>query len=271
MDRVETTSRVENHAEAAHIFRVIKSKGGVCMKLPKSSLLFCCFSLSVLFTGGGTMPVLSVVSVRQASQGTDKFMYADFETTKENRPVSNRGGLVQLFSYQENAANPSRFKGAQKGDANAPDVVRLSKDDPNKAITFDYELRMPNQWAGVTVEVHGQPDKDGKPVADDMSGYKYLTLQLYVTGVTSVTVEFISKGQGIKIDSGSPQMSFKVSKGFNTYKVALNSLTQPSYVETRVKPIDLLKKLTQVNISVTCNQCVPTSGTVVIDNLIFQK
>ena len=178
---------------------------------------------------------------------------------------------MQLFSYQENATNPSRFKGSTTGDPNAPDVVRLSKDDPNKAIAFDYELRMPNQWAGVTVEVHGQPDKDGKPVADDVSGYKYLTLQLYVTGVTSVTVEFISKGQGIKIESGSPQMSFKVSKGFNIYKVALDSLTQPPYVETRVKPKDLLKKLTQVNISVTCNQCVPTSGTVVIDNLIFQN
>lgn len=241
------------------------------MKLLELSLLLCCFSLSSQFTGGTTTPVLAAVSVREAAQGTDKFTYADFETIKENRPVSSRGGLVQLFSYQENAANPSRFKGTKTGDPNAPDVVRLSKDDPNKAITFDYELRMPNQWAGVTVEVHGQPDKDGKPVADDMSGYKYLTLQLYVTGVTQVTVEFISKGQGIKIDSGSPQMSFKVSKGFNTYKVTLDSLSQPSYVETRVKPKDLLKKLTQVTISVACNQCVPTSGTVVIDNLIFQN
>ena len=240
------------------------------MKLLELSLLFYCFSVSALFTGVTTTPV-SAVSVREAAQGTDKFIYADFETTKDNRPVSNRGGLVQLFSYQENAANPSRFKGAKTGDANAPEVVRLSKDDPNKAIAFDYELRMPNQWSGVTVEVHGQPDKDGKPVADDMSGYKYLTLQLYVTGVTSVTVEFISKGQGIKIDGASPQMSFKVSKGFNTYKVALDSLTQPAYVETRVKPKDLLKKLTQVNISVACNQCVPASGTVVIDNLIFQN
>lgn len=241
------------------------------MKLSKSSsLLFCLFSPLALFTGGTTTPVLSAGSVREAAQGTDNFIYADFETTKDNRPVSNRGGLVQLFNYQESAANPSLFKGS-KVDPNAPDVVRLSKDDPNKAITFDYELRPPNQWAGVTVEVHGQPDQDGKPVADDVSGYKYLTVQLYVTGVTSVTVEFISKGQGIRIDGGSPQMSFKVSKGFNTYRVPLNSLTQPPYVETRVTPKDLLKKLTQVNISVACNQCVPISGTVVIDNLIFQK
>lgn len=242
------------------------------MKLPKSSLLLCCLFLPLaLFTGGTTTPVLSPNFVREAAQGTDKFIYADFETIKENRPVSNRGGLVQLFGYQENAANPSHFKGAQKGEANAPDVVRLSKDDPNKAITFDYEFRPPNQWAGVTVEVHGQPDEDGKPVADDVTGYKYLTVQLYVTGVTSVTVEFISKGHGIRIDSGSPQMSFKVSKGFNTYRVALDSLTQPRYAEPRVNPKDVLNKLTQVNISVSCNQCVPTTGTVVVDNLIFQK
>jgi len=240
------------------------------MKVLALSLLFYCFSLSALFTGETTTPV-SAVSVREPAQGADKFIYADFETTKENRPVSNRGGLVQLFGYQENQINPSRFKGSKTGEQNAPEVVRLSKDDPNKAIAFDYELRPPNQWAGVTVEVHGQPDKDGKPVPDDMSGYKYMTLQLYVTGVTQVTVEFISKGQGIKIDSGSPQMSFKVSKGFNTYKVALDSLSQPSYVETRVKPKDLLKKLTQVTVSVACNQCVPTSGTVVVDNLIFQN
>jgi hypothetical protein len=241
------------------------------MKLPALASLFFCFSLSALFTGGATTPVLSAALVPEAAQATDKFIYADFETTKDNRPVSSRAGLVQLFGYQENQINPSRFKGSKTGEQNAPEVVRLSKDDPNRAITFDYELRPPNQWAGVTVEVHGQPDKDGKPVPDDMSGYKYMTLQLYVTGVTQVTVEFISKGQGIKIDSGSPQMSFKVSKGFNTYKVALDSLTQPSYVETRVKPKDLLKKLTQVTVSVACNQCVPTSGTVVLDNLIFQN
>jgi len=239
------------------------------MKLPALSLLFACFSISALFPGGSTTPVLSAALVQGAAQGADKFVYADFETTKDNRPVSNRGGLVQLFGYQENQVNPSRFKGSKTGDQNAPEIVRLSNDNPNKAITFDYELRPPNQWAGVTVEVHGQPDKDGKPVPDDMSRYKYMTVQLYVTGVTQVTVEFISKGQGIKIESGSPQMSFKVSKGFNTYKVALDSLTQPSYVETRVSGKDLLKKLTQVTISVGCNQCVPTSGTVVVDNIIF--
>jgi hypothetical protein len=229
------------------------------MKLLKTLLPLCCFALSALCLS------------KAAPQESDKLVYADFETVQDNRPVSNRGGRVQLFGYQESAANPSRFKGAKTGDQNAPELVRLSKDSPNRAIAFDYELFPPNQYAGVTVEVHGLPDKDGKPVADDVSGYKFMTLQLYVTGAQSVTVEFISKGQGISIPSGSPQMSFKVSKGFNTYKVPLGSLGQPSYVETRVKPKDLLKKLTQVNISVACNECSPTSGTVVVDNLIFQN
>ena len=230
------------------------------MKLIKVLLPLACFAACLCPT-----------MVTSARQGSDKLVYADFETVQDNRPVSNRGGRVQLFGYQESAANPSRFKGAKTGDANAPELVRLSKDDPNRAIAFEYELFPPNQWAGVTVEVHGLPDKDGNTVADDVSGYKYMTLQLYVTGVQSVTVEFISRGHGISISSGSPQMSFKVSKGFNTYKVALNSLTQPSYAEPRVNPKDLLKKLTQVNISVACNQCPPTSGTVVVDNLVFQN
>ena len=240
------------------------------MRLQKLSQLFCCVVLATLFIAGATLTCLSAVFV-PATQGTDRLVYADFETIKENRPVSSRGGLVQLFSYQENAASPARFIVGKSSERNVPEVVRLSKDDPNKAITFDYELRIPNQWAGVTVEVHGQPDKDGKPVADDVSSYKYLTLQLYVTGVTSVTVEFLSKGQGIGIESGGPQMSFRVTKGFNTYRVPLDSLAQPSYVETRVKPKDLLKKLTHVNISVACNQCVPATGTVVVDNLVFQN
>jgi hypothetical protein len=236
----------------------IKSKGGGCMKLLKILLPL----LLLVFAGGTTR-------VMEAAQEGDKLVYADFETVKDNRPVSNRGGVVQLNAYQERASIPSRFKGA--GDTNAPELVRLKKDDPNRAIAFDFEFQPPNQWAGVGAEIHGLPDKDGKPVADDVSGYKYLSLQLYATGVTSVMVEFISRGQGISIESGSPQKIFKVTPGFNTYRVPLNSLSQPSYVEVRVNPKDLLKKLTAVNVAVSCSQCLPTKGTVVIDNLVFEK
>lgn len=233
------------------------------MKLLKILLPLCFFALSVMFAGAS----LSQTPATVAAQEGDKLVYADFETVKDNRPVSSRGGAIQINAYQERV--PSHFKGA--GDTNAPELVRLKKDDPNRAIAFDYEFQSPNQWAGVGVEIHGLPDKDGKPVADDVSGYKFLSLQVYATGVTTVMVEFISRGQGFSIDSGSPQKIFKVSPGLNTYRVPLNGLNQPSYVEVRVNPKDLLKKLTAVNVAVSCSQCVPTKGTVVIDNLVFEK
>ena len=44
------------------------------------------------------------------SAAPDKLVYADFEAAKDNRPVSSRGGPVQLFSYHE--STPCRFKGA---------------------------------------------------------------------------------------------------------------------------------------------------------------
>jgi len=205
-----------------------------------------------------------------ATQGGDKLVYADFETVADNRPMSNRGGYVQLYKYEESPSGLVRYKGAGT-DSSAPDLVRLSKDSPNRAIAFDYELRGPNRWAGVGVEVHGLPDKDGKPAADDVSGFKFLTLQLYVTGVTDATVEFVSKGQGVIYQDGGPQMTFKVSKGINTYRVPLNNVNQPSYIEGKVNPKDVLKKLTCVNIFVSCGPCNLITGTVVVDNLVFQN
>jgi hypothetical protein len=212
----------------------------------------------------------SVGASATAVQETAKLVYADFETAKDNRPVSARGGFIQLFAYQESPSSPSRFKGASAG-SDAPELVRLSKDDPSRAMTFEYQLQSPNQYAGVGVEVHGQADKDGKPVADDVSTYKFLSLQLYVTGVTSVTMEFVSKGQGIEMNSGYPSATFKVSPGFNTYRVPLDSIRQPSWAEVKVKGKDVLKKLTSVKVIVTCNQCILTKGNVVIDNMVFQN
>jgi len=39
----------------------------------------------------------------------------------------------------------------------------------HRAAAFDYEMRIPNEWEGVSLEVFGQPEKDGKLVADDVS------------------------------------------------------------------------------------------------------
>ena len=200
------------------------------MRLLKRVLLGCL--LVDLLVGCWLAPGSSEAS---AFQEGDKLVYADFETAKDNQPVSNRGGAIRLYGYQESPSSPSHFKGSS-AHPDEPELVRLNKDDPNRAAAFDFELQPPNQYAGAGLEVYGLPEKEGKPGADDVTHFKYLTLQLYVTGVQSVTVEFITRGQGLTVEQG-PQMTFKVNKGFNTYRVPLDSIAQPSWVENKINQI----------------------------------
>lgn len=237
------------------------------MKLNSLPQLFCSAALAMLTIGAPSTNAARWL----APQAPEKLVYADFETPKDKHPISNRGGLVQLFAYQERPTLPSRYKGQDGTNPPMPSLAHLNKDDPNFAIAFDYELQGTNEYAGAGVQVHGQAEKDGKAVADDVSGYKFLTFQLFLTGVTSINVEFISHGQGIEMSGGYPQMSFKVSQGFNTYRVPLNSLKQPAWAETKVNTKDVLKKLTSINLVASCNQCTPVKGTMVLDNLVFQN
>jgi hypothetical protein len=243
------------------------------MKFAQTLFSLCCFSLLAALAGvADQAPGHSATFFPHAvAQDADKLVYADFQTMKGNRPVSNRGGLVQLFAYQERSTLPSHFKGLKGANPSAPELVSLKKDDPNRAIAFDYELQSPNDYAGVGVEIHAQEDKDGQPTALDLSGYKYLVLQLYVTGVPSVRIEFITRGHGINISSGPVQANFKVKQGLNTYQIPLKSLTQPPWAEVRVSPKEVLQKLTSVNVVACCDKCTPVKGTVVIDDLIFQN
>jgi hypothetical protein len=206
-----------------------------------------------------------------SAQTPDTLVYADFETVQDNRPVSSRGGFIQLVSYQENDLQKSTYKGIEGMSPGAPEWVRIKKDDPNHAIKFDFALKAPNQYAGVGVEIHGQPDKDGKTVADDVTGYKQLSLQVYATGATRLRVETMSRGQGVDLQAGYPQKEFKVQPGLNTYKVPLKTLQQPSWVEIRLDPKEILKRLTAVGITVLCEACTPTEGMVIVDNVAFEK
>ncbi len=237
------------------------------MKRATTSLAFICAAL-----------LLSLAAVTRQSAGASqagddgRFVYADFEAADGKRPVSKRGGLVQIVSYQE--TTPSRFKGLEGASPAAPELVRLKPDDPNHAIAFDYELYSPNQYAGVGVEVNGLPDKDGKPVAEDLSGYKFLSMQVYAKGapgVSNLRVEIMSRGQWINLTSGFPQMAFKIKPGFNTYKIPLGSLEQPQWAAERIGTTDVLKKLTAVSLTAYCERCTPVNGLVVVDNITFQK
>jgi hypothetical protein len=240
------------------------------MKRPATFFAFLCALLlcAMSATGSKQLAQSSGTTPQAAQPGGDRVVYADFESMQENRPVSSRGGFVQLISYQE--STPSKMKGLANVSPPAPELVRLKQDDPSHAAAFDYEL-YPNQYAGVGIQIGGLPDKDGKPVADDMSAYKYLSMDIYATGVPRLRVEITSRGQGINMNSGFPSSAIKVKPGLNTYKIPLNSLAQPSWADTKVSTKDVLKKLTGVNLTAFCESCAPTKGTVVLDNVIFEK
>jgi hypothetical protein len=229
-----------------------------------------------------TLPLLALASLAgsgaragRPAQDADsaRYVYADFESEKDGRPVSSHGGQVQIISYQEHDSSPARYKGMANTKPPAPELVRLKPDDPNHAVAFDFELPLPNQYAGVGVEVQGEPWKDGKPVPDDLSAYKEVTLQVYAKGqnLNTLRLEITARGQGLGDPNAYPQATFKVSPGFNTYKIPLKSLTQPQWAQPRLAVKDVLKKVTAVSVTAFCDACKMTSGTVIIDNIVFQN
>jgi hypothetical protein len=208
---------------------------------------------------------------RQPAPSAQTLVYADFENVRDARAVSSRGGRVSLWGYQENPTRMSAFKGDEADNA-VPKIVRTSKEDQNHAAAFEYEFVIPNQWAGVTLEVQGRPGEAGALPADDVSGYKFLSVQAFATGTSYMRVEVMSNGQGINLHSGYPMTSFKLKEGFNTYKVRLSSFSQPDWVkDTRIDPKDVLKRLTSLTFSVFCDDCRPTKGMVILDSIVFEK
>jgi hypothetical protein len=212
----------------------------------------------------------SALTFEQAAGDDTKLVYADFEKVENGRAVSNGGGQIQIYTGQE--STPVKFKGIAGASPGAPEIVRLPNNETNHLASFEYSLTGPNQWANVTLEIQGKPATNGQTVADDVSGFKNLSMQLYATGIDSVRVEVISHGQGIKLDAGFPQMAIKLKPGLNTYLIPLNKLAQPGWQQQKVDSKEVLKKLTAVTISAFCGgQCTPQNGQIVIDNIMFQK
>ncbi len=200
-----------------------------------------------------------------------QLVYADFQNPVDGRPVSSRGGSVTLGHYEENPTRPALFKG-QEADTSVPKLVRTSRNDDNLAAAFDYEFAIPNQWAGVTMTINGHAGETGALPTDDVSGYKVMSVQAYATGTSYMRVEVKSNGQDVNLHSAYPMTSFKLKEGFNTYRAPLKSFSQPAWVEgTRIDPKEVLKQLTSVTVSVFCDDCRPQSGTVVVDNIVFEN
>jgi hypothetical protein len=232
--------------------------------------VFLLLLVTIAIISGSPLGPSSASGFPQTDQSSgNSLVYADFEKTENGRLVSNGGGQIQIYGSQE--TTPVQFKGLANASPGAPDIVRLKPDDPNHLASFEYNLTSPNQWANVTLQIDGHAAKDGKPVADDVSGYKNLSIQLYVTGVDYIRVEFVSHGQGINISNAFPQTSVKIRPGLNTYVIPLKSTSQPSWASDHIDTKEVLKRLTSVSISAFCDQCLPQHGMVLIDNLVFQK
>ncbi len=203
----------------------------------------------------------------------EKLVYADFQKLENGHLVSSRGGRTQLNRWAQNMGAAPKMRGLENAEPPSPAPARVT--DQDTAAAFEYEMRMPNEWAGVNMEIFGQPEKDGKPVADDISGYKYISMRLFgkwsQSGPQSVRVELVSRGVGVSLESGYPQMTFRLSPGFNTYKFKLDSFRQPEWATRLDFKRDILMKLTSVTIGVFCDKCSIESGTVVVDNIAFEK
>jgi hypothetical protein len=221
-----------------------------------------------IFFVGGSVPGQD--ASKPPESDASKLVYADFQNMQSGRPVSKQGGMTRLNPYSENPANPPQFRGLEKADPPAPAFARVTAEDV--AAAFDYELRIPNEWAGVNMEVFGQPEKDGKLVPDDVSGYKFITLRAFVKGGAQyIRLELISRGHGSNLESGYPMASFRVTPGFNTYKLKLDSFNQPDWAMQLDLKRDVLKKLTSVTVGVHCDKCKMEKGTLVVDNIAFEK
>ena len=222
---------------------------------------------ALVFVVAGSVPAQD--ASKAAESNGSKLVYADFQNLQNGRPVSKRGGMTRLNRYSENATNPPQFRGLENADPPAPALARVTADDV--AAAFDYQLRIPNEWEGVNMEVFGQPEKDGKLVADDVSGYKFITLRLFAKGPQYIRLELITRGQGANLESGYPTVTFRVSPGFNTYKLKLDSFNQPQWAMQLDLKRDVLMKLTSITVGVFCDKCTMEKGTVVVDNIAFEK
>lgn len=208
-------------------------------------------------------------SSKPEASNESKLIYADFQNIQNGRPVSSRGGQTRLNRYSQNSANPPQFRGMENTDPPAPALARVTDED--RAAAFDYEMRIPNEWQGVSMEIFGQPEKEGKLVADDVSEYKYITFRLFAKGPRMIRIELVTRGHGANLEGGYPMADIRVQEGFNTYKLKLDSFNQPEWATRLDLKSEVLKKLTSVQIGVTCEKCRIEKGTIVVDNIAFEK
>lgn len=204
------------------------------------------------------------------SQNTsEKLIYADFEKlSKENRPISNREGLINFQSNSENQAIKPKITARLFG-AQPPLTQRLG---------FNFEISEPNKWAEASMTIVGMKDKGrlddwAKTLivkAEDISTYKSLTLDIGAVGTTQTRLSLLSEGNGVDMSGAPPEYYLTITNEIKPHKILLSDFKQPTgdWVKHKVTTEQVLKKLTGVKISVTQ---IPAQGILIVDNIAFEK
>jgi hypothetical protein len=209
---------------------------------------------------------LAFASAQEASQ---KLMYADFEQVdKDKRPISSREGKIIFDAAAENAANRPKMVPRLLG-PQGPLTQRLG---------FEFETMSPNNWAHASVKIIGMKDKGrlddwAKTLlvkAEDLSSYKFLTLEIGAAGVDQVRIGLLSEGNGVDAGGANPEKYLNISSELKTHRLLLSEFVQPTgdWVKKKVTTEQVVKKLTGIQISVVK---VPAKGFVVFDNVAFEK
>ena len=132
-----------------------------------------------------------------------RLVYADFEKlSKENRPISNREGQIVFDSNAPTPASKPKINPRMFG-AQAPLTQRLG---------FEFEIPQ-NAWAEASMKIIGMKDKGrlddwAKTLlvkSEDVSGYKFLSLDLGAAGVTQLRLRVISEGNGVDAAGAHPE------------------------------------------------------------------
>ena len=204
-----------------------------------------------------------------AQDSSSRLVYADFEKlSKENRPISSRDGQIMFEANAENQSGKPKINPQMFG-PQAPLTQRLG---------FQFEITAPNAWAEASMKIVGMKDKGrlddwAKTLlvkAEDVSGYKFLSMDIGAAGVTQVRLRIISEGNGVDTGGAPPENIVTINSELKNYKIALTDFKQPTgdWVKKKVTTEQVIKKLTGIQLSVTQ---VPSKGMVVVDNVAFEK
>ena len=204
-----------------------------------------------------------------AQDASSKLIYADFEKlSKENRPISSRDGQIMFEANAENQSSKPKINPQMFG-PQAPLTQRLG---------FQFEITAPNAWAEASMKIVGMKDKGrlddwAKTLlvkAEDVSTYKFLSIDIGAVGTEQVRLRLISEGNGVDAGGAYPENYVTVSNELKNYKIALSDFKQATgdWVKKKVTTEQVVKKLTGVQLSVIK---IPSKGIVVVDNVAFEK